>query len=309
MGKSPSPEPPTESGPNAENPRSGEPQKPDRRRFLAWGVRLALLAGSGYGFWERRAVDVERVAVPVEGLPPAFRGFRIAQISDLHASFWVGRGFLDRVVDQVNGLRPDVAVVTGDFVTGAVNQLWGKTGDADYGEQAAESLAGLQAPARFGVLGNHDQGEGEKETRRLVKRLETAGIRMLRNESTVLRRGENRLHVAGTDDFWHSSDVGAALREIPPSAPTLLLAHNPDAVADIPSQRRVDLTLCGHTHGGQVVIPFLTRRILPIRSSARYMAGLVQEPRGFTYVNRGIGTLVFPFRFGAPPEITEITLV
>lgn len=309
MGKPPSPEPPTEAAPKAENPRSGEPQKPGRRRFLAWGFRLALLAGAGYGFWERRAVDVERIAIPVEGLPPAFRGFRIAQISDLHASFWVGRDFLDWVVDQVNGLRPDMAVVTGDFITGAVNPLWGKTGETDYGLQVAESLAGLQAPARFGVLGNHDQGEGEGKTRRLVHRLEAAGIRMLRNESTTLGRGSEQIHLAGTDDFWHSGDMGAALRGIPPSAPTLLLAHNPDAVADIPPNRRGVLTLSGHTHGGQVVVPFLTRRILPIRSAHRYMAGLVREKHGHTYVNRGIGTLVFPFRFGAPPEITEITLV
>lgn len=288
---------------------SKSPSNPRRRRFLRWGLRLGVLAFLGVGFWGRQALRVDRVRIPFPDLPPAFQGFRIAQISDLHASFWVPRSFLETVVERVNRLEADLVVATGDFVTGAVNQLWRDGSRTDYAAQVAETLAGLRARDIYGVLGNHDQGRGETETRALTARLEAAGIRMLRNRSTTLRRGDARLHLAGTDDHWHSGDVDAALRTAPETGPTVLLAHNPDAVADIPARRRVGLSLCGHTHGGQVVIPFLTRRILPVRRPARYMAGLVREAHGFTYVNRGIGTLVFPFRIGAPPEITEITLV
>lgn len=299
--------PPAPSSDN-EGDHPSSPPNPGRRRFLRWGVRLGLVTPFAVGFWGRQAIQVERVTVPVPELPPEFRGFRIAQISDLHASFCVPRDFLDSVVAQVNRLNADLIAVTGDFITGAVNQLWGDTRDIDYGHEVAEALARLRGKHRFGVLGNHDQGKGERETRRLVDRLESAGLPILRNRATVLRRGAARLYLAGTDDFWHQGDVGAALRDVPETGPTLLLTHNPDAVADIPDHRRVALTLCGHTHGGQVVVPFLTRRVLPIRKPHRYMAGLVPESRGYTYVNRGIGTLVFPFRLGAPPEITEITL-
>jgi hypothetical protein len=287
---------------------SDSPPNPGRRRLLRWGVRLALAAPLAFGFWRRQRVRIDRATVPVPNLPAEFRGFRIAQISDLHASFWAPRDFLDSVVAQVNRLNADLIAVTGDFITGGGDQLWGDTRDIDYGHEVAEALARLRGKHRFGVLGNHDQGKGERETRRLVDRLESAGLPILRNRATVLRRGAARLYLAGTDDFWHQGDVGAALRDVPETGPTLLLTHNPDAVADIPDHRRVALTLCGHTHGGQVVVPFLTRRVLPIREPHRYMAGLVRESHGHTYVNRGIGTLLLPFRLGAPPEITEITL-
>jgi len=132
---------------------------------------------------------------------------------------------------------------------------------------------------------------------------------VLRNRSIKLARGNASIYIAGTDDFWFTCDVDKALADVPSDGFKIVLSHSPDVLTDMDRQANVDLTLCGHTHGGQVAIPFLSHHFIPIKNPARYLAGLVREPHGYTYVNRGIGTLVFPFRIGAPPEITTITLV
>ena len=158
------------------------------------------------------------------------------------------------------------------------------------------------------MLGNHDQWDGRKTEQRLVRELEGIGIDVLRNRSQALQRGGQSIAVAGTDDVWFTADLDRALGGVPPERFTILLSHSPDIREDLGPKSRVELTLCGHTHGGQVAIPYLTRHLMPIKNPARYLAGLVQEPYGYTYVNRGIGTLVFPLRIGAPPEITAYTL-
>jgi predicted MPP superfamily phosphohydrolase len=124
----------------------------------------------------------------------------------------------------------------------------------------------------------------------------------------MILQGNHRIAVAGTDDVWFSANVSQALKNIAPKSFTVLLSHSPDIREDLKPNHQVDLTLCGHTHGGQIAIPYLSHYYLPIKRPARYMAGLVQEPYGMTYVNRGIGTLVFPFRINASPEITVLTL-
>jgi predicted MPP superfamily phosphohydrolase len=283
-----------------------------RRNLLKNGFRFSLLALLGFGFAGRNNVKTDQVTLRFSNLPEAFDGFRIVQISDLHASFWVGKPYLSGVIDQVNTLPKDLVVITGDIITGSVNDFWKRwlpSAGGDYIAMAVETLSKLTSGPKLAVLGNHDQWDGKETEGRLVNELLNIDIDVLRNRSQTLTRGTDRIALAGTDDLWFTYDIDRALKDVPPEMFTIVLCHSPDVREDIDARQKVELALCGHTHGGQVAIPYLSHHFIPINNSARYLAGLVEEPYGYTYVNRGIGTLVFPFRIGAPPEITSITLV
>jgi predicted MPP superfamily phosphohydrolase len=286
-------------------------KKISRRAFLKNGLRLSLLAFLGFGFERRNNLRTEHVNLGFANLPQSFHGFRIVQISDLHASYWVGRDYLMQVVREINQLKKDLVVITGDIITGAVNGFWKKWLPTIYGDYLAmvvDVLGNLDAGEKMAVLGNHDQWDGKQTELRLAGELESVGIRVMRNSSKKLVRGHSSLYVAGTDDYWFDFDLDEALANIPPTEFKLLLCHNPDVRQHIKNGTKIDLTLCGHTHGGQVALPFISHHFIPIKDPLRYLAGLVKEPYGYTYVNRGVGTLVFPFRIGAPPEITCFTL-
>ncbi|CAD7848962.1 MAG: hypothetical protein [Olavius algarvensis Delta 4 endosymbiont] len=283
----------------------------NRRAFLKHGFRFSVLGLLAFMFTRRDNLAVETVRLNYPNLPPVFNDYRITQISDLHASFWVGEDYLMRVVERVNQLDKDLVVVTGDIITGAVNDFWKKwlpISSHDYTAMVARVLGNLKAGKKLAVLGNHDQWDGLDTEKRLVAELEKVGIQFLRNTSTPVVRGQETIHIAGIDDVWFSHDLPGSLRDIPIEQFKILLSHSPDIMTDINKKMGIDLTICGHTHGGQLAIPYLTHHFMPIDNPARYMAGLVKEDHGYTYVNRGIGTLVFPFRLGAPPEITRFRL-
>jgi hypothetical protein len=283
-----------------------------RRRLLKYGFRLSILALLGFGFAGRNNLKTEHVALRFSNLPEAFDGFQIVQISDLHASFWVGKAYLAQVMDQVNALPKDMVAITGDIITGSVNDFWKRwlpTAGGDYIPMVTEALDKLESGPKLAVLGNHDHWDGKETENRLVSGLQGIGIDVLRNRSKTLIRGNDRIVLAGTDDVWFSYNLDRALEDVPPDDFTIVLCHSPDVRDDLDARRNVELALCGHTHGGQVAVPYLSHRFIPINNPARYLAGLVKEPYGYTYVNRGIGTLVFPFRIGAPPEITSIKLI
>jgi predicted MPP superfamily phosphohydrolase len=286
-------------------------EKISRRSFLKNSLRLSVLAFFGIGYARRNNLKTEPVRLDFPNLPPSFHDFRIVQVSDLHASFWVGRDYLMQVVKEINKLEKDLVVISGDIITGSVNNFWKRwipAGKGDYISMVVDVLGNLKEGDKFAVLGNHDQWGSKKAELRLVKGLENVGIRVLRNSSIKLNRGRSDLYLAGTDDFWASYNLREALQQVPPNEFKILLCHNPDVREDIKKETKIDLTLCGHTHGGQVAIPFISHHFIPIKDPVRYQAGLIKEPYGYTYVNRGIGTLVFPFRVAAPPEITYFTL-
>jgi hypothetical protein len=283
-----------------------------RRSFLKNGFRLSVLAFLGIGFEGRNNLKIENVRLSFSNLPPSFHGFRIVQISDLHASYWVGRDFLMNVVKEINKLEKDLVVISGDIITGSVNNFWKRwlpVIKGDYLSMVVDVLGNLDDGNKLAVLGNHDQWDGKQTEQRLVTGLEKVGIRVLRNSSKKIVRSASNLYIAGTDDCWFSCDLGKALRRVPQNEFKILLCHSPDVRQDIKNGTKIDLTICGHTHGGQVAIPFVSHHFLPIEDPLRYQAGLIKEPYGYTYVNRGIGTLVFPFRLAAPPEITCFTLL
>lgn len=285
--------------------------KIDRRSFIKHIFRLSLLAFLGFGFERRNNINTESIELKFSNLPPAFDGFRIVQLSDLHASYWVGREYLMSMVEEVNKIKKDLLVITGDFITGAVNDFWKRwmpTSKSDHLAMVIDVLSNLKDGDKIAVLGNHDQWDGIETEKRLVNELKRVGFAVLRNSSMPLFRNKESIYIAGTDDVWFTYDFTKAMRDVPHDAFKILLSHSPDVTTDIDKDMQIDLTLCGHTHGGQVNIPYLTQHFIPINNSSKYLSGLIKEPYGYTYVNRGIGTLVFPFRFNAPPEITYFIL-
>jgi uncharacterized protein len=272
---------------------------------------LTLLASLGFGFYEKSNLKTEYLQLAFPNLPGSFDGYRICHISDLHSSFWVKKDYLMEVVGKINDLKCDLVVITGDIITGAVNEFWKRwvpVSKVDYLSNVIDVLKNLKVENKMAVLGNHDQWDGKKTELRLVNELHGIGINVLRNNSVKLTRDNANVYFAGTDDMWCSYDYSKAMRNVPEDEFKIVLSHNPDVRRDITTNMKVDLTLCGHTHGGQVMIPFLSHHFIPIDNPLKYSAGLVKENYGYTYVNRGIGTLVFPFRIGAAPEITCLTL-
>lgn len=243
----------------------------------------------------RRWVRLLKYDVNIEGLDPAFDGFRIAQLSDLHIGGALPPGLAERWVSMANGEAPDLTVVTGDLVTSGVN----------FHDRIASLLGGLKAPEGVVVsMGNHDYfGEGDP----LVTKLRGAGVEVLRNESRLIERGGAALRLSAVDDTWTSrADLEKTLAG-PKPAPTVLLAHDPN-LFDRAAELGADLVLSGHTHGGQLAMPFAVERFNLARIAYRYTYGFYRRERSTLYVHAGMGTTGPPARLGAAPELVIFTL-
>lgn len=279
------------------------PVRVTRRRFLkmatVFGAAVGAAAvGSGYGLSiEPNQLGVERVTIPLARLPGAFDGFTLAQLSDLHYGPYVSFEHLARAIDMTNALQADAIVVTGDFV----NSSW------RYIQPCVELLGKLRAPLGvFAVMGNHDYWVGYLDL--TLRSLRQNGVRLLRNQAVPLTRGRSTMYLVGVDDLWMNlADLRGALLSVPQNACKVVLMHEPD-FADVSAQAEVDLQLSGHSHGGQVRLPFLGPLILP-RFAEKYPMGLARVGN-FTqvYTTRGIGVLPPAIRFNCPPEITHLTL-
>lgn len=264
------------------------------RASLAWacihGVALAG-ATAAYGvFVRRRWVIRRRLDVAIPNLPASLEGYRIVHLSDLHIGSIDSRKDALEWVRAANLLKPDVTVITGDMLT---------TG-TEYHDDVVAVLSELRArDGVFACLGNHDYyGEAE-----LCRALAAGGVRVLRNEGVAL----GDLHVAGVEDMWRGEpDLDAALRGRG-ARPVVLLAHNPDyfpAAADA----GVALTLSGHTHAGQLAVPFLVSRATLSHFVTRWPAGLFRQGDAQIFVHAGLGTTGPAIRLGAAPEVVEIVL-
>lgn len=274
---------------------------PDRRRFLG-AARAATLAApfaaSGIAFAvERSDFRLVETDVSLPGLPQDLDGLRVVQLSDIHLSPFLTGEELDRAVDMANEVRAHVAVVTGDLITVEDHLL------AD----CLRRLKRLRADAGvFGCLGNHEvvarcQDRAKQEGAGL-------GIDFLRGEARTLRFGAATLNLAGVDyqstNRPYLSGVEALVRR---GAVNLLLSHNPD-VFDVAARQGWDVTLAGHTHGGQVTVEFLQQYLNVARVYTPYVCGLYRKKGSAIYVTRGIGTVGIPARIGAPPEVALIRL-
>ncbi len=257
---------------------------------------------------ERHWVEVSENNVVIPGLPPAFDGFRIAQISDIHMDEFTEAFFVREVVNRVNSLHPDAVFLTGDFVT---SEYAPRKFAIGAGWQCAGLLNKLTCRQRYAVLGNHDFMVGADA---VSEALTDNDIIVLRNYYMPLERSGSRIWLAGLADPLQGSPdpkatMPASICNIP-QEPIILLCHAPDYVDDLlklPSGQAVSLMLCGHTHGGQVRLPLIGPLVLP-KMGRKYVEGWFRFGRLQMHVNRGIGTVSLPVRFDCPPEISMHTL-
>lgn len=287
------------------------------RRTLLWmagGLLGVSVAGTTtYArFGEPSHVQIDRITLPITGLPSRLAGTRIAQISDIHVGAFFTPEQLAHAIAQVNQLDVELLMLTGDFAT---------VRERDRAKRIAlrdRAFMSLIEPLRqatmpmVAVTGNHDHWGGLDP---MIRTLQAAGVTLLRNAAMPVAGG---LWLAGVEDIWGGRpDLPAALRDAPPSATTLLMAHAPDYFDNVLQRDApVAVQFSGHTHGGQVRLPRLTpgpdglytyAPIVP-DFGEHYPIGLRQVGNRFVYTNRGLGTWPVPYRFNCPPEITVFTL-
>jgi len=300
---------------------SGQRGRTSRRRFL--GVTFGSLAGGAASCLlgplyatqiEPRWIEVTTVEIRVQELAGSLDGVTIAQLGDFHVGRNVSRDQVRRAVQITRDLEPDLIILTGDFVTGS----------ASYSAACAEELARLEAPyGVYAVLGNHDNWT---DADKVSANVEAAGIVVLRDEVRAIEVGESRLWLLGIEDTGHTAGffggffgdfraiwdekrqrLSEMLEGVPDDEPRLLLVHNPDFTEMLP-EGRIDLALCGHTHGGQVRLPLLGAPVVPSFFGDKYAHGLVHGPSTLVYVNRGIGLIPPAVRFNCRPEVTLVCL-
>jgi hypothetical protein len=270
-----------------------------RRHFLklAGCTGVVGLAASYPVFIERYVVLTNTYRIPVPNLPQVFAGFRIVQLTDLHYGALVPQSLIRHVIARANSIPRDIVICTGDYVharntTTEIDTVW-------------PLLAELTAPAGvFSVLGNHDHWA---DTSRSQYWLNQTG-QDLRHKAIPIKRKGERLWLIGAGDLWEDHrDLDELMRGVPESDCRVVLAHNPDT-ADTDFSCRVDLMVSGHTHGGQVNIPFVGTPVLPVRNRT-YSNGLKKSPRGMSvFISKGIGWAVCPVRFNCLPEIAVLEL-
>jgi predicted MPP superfamily phosphohydrolase len=287
---------------------SSQVQPISRRRFLATG----LCGGAGLALYsgeiERHWIEITRPEIRLHSLPSAFDGLKIAQLSDIHLNEFTEPFLLRHAIDQINRMQPDVVLLTGDYISYEIGQ---REFSIKTAWQCAEILSELRCPERYAVLGNHDVKLGGRE---VSESLSFYGIPVLNNSYEPLERANSRIWLVGLDDPVSGypdpeTAIPVSIRNVT-NEPLIVLCHAPDygdSLVAHPAGKAVGLMLSGHTHGGQVRLPFVGALDLP-PGGRKYVEGWFRLGFMQLYVNRGIGTVGVPFRLDCPPEITLITL-
>jgi hypothetical protein len=304
---------------------------PSRRYFFRAASVLAgaaPFAGAVYGFaTERLNYRVRRIEIPIANLPPALDGMKIAQISDIHMSAFMNHAAVRRAVDMTNDLGSDLTVVTGDLITTSQDPI------AD----CVEEISRLHAP--LGVWGCNGNHEIYADAEQLAGELYAQhGMKLLRQENAVLDFRGAKFNLIGVDyqrernlNGHRTQTLSNAEPLIRRDIPNILLSHNPNSF-NRAAELGIELSLAGHTHGGQIQVEILDHRLTPARFISDYIAGLFERPlfkpshelfvqaepdapagtpspnASRLYVNRGLGTVGAPVRLGVPPEISLIVL-
>jgi uncharacterized protein len=239
--------------------------------------------------------EITETVIRMRRLSTAHDGLTIVQLSDIHLSLYTPIEEVQRAVDLANSRHPDLIALTGDYVTFSPSYIW----------PAARALGRLRARLGvFAVLGNHDFRVSADE---MTRALRAQRIRVLRNSHYPLRSGRCTLWVIGVDDLWGAfDDLQGAMDSVPAHDPKILLCHNPLAIGRA-SRLGIDLMLSGHTHGGQVRLPFI-RSFYRSKLGERFVEGWNRLGDTQIYISRGIGKVVLPVRLACPPEITCLCL-
>lgn len=276
-----------------------------RRMFLrrgVYGLTAVSFSGTAYGvFLEKHSHEVNDVEFPIRNLHPALDGFTISLISDIHSSVFMTKKDMDRYVDLVNEMGSDMVVVPGDFVNGNLEEVY----------PFAEAFSNLRARyGAFGVMGNHDYYNSNPVL--VAKEVDACGVKLLRNDRTVIEKGGGTFYLLGIDDVGRPQQAEAAMDvsigQGTLDIPRILLCHRPYFLPQA-SARNIDLVLSGHTHGGQIVLAqFGDVVIAPASLASRYVWGKYNYGNTQMYISRGIGTVGLPIRINCPPEITKIRL-
>jgi uncharacterized protein len=280
-----------------------------RRRWPQRVLFGIFAVGSLLALWctwlEPRRLVVTRAELDLPRWPRELSGVKLALLTDLHigSPHW-DLARLAELVERTNAEQPDLVLLAGDY---QINDVMG--GAFVEAEPIAERLGALRAPLGVvAVLGNHDWWNDGERTRRAFT---AHGIQVLEEEALRLERTPGKpFYVVGlADQLTRSSDPKLAMSKVPPDAASLLLVHEPDVFASFPSLGvRPSLTLAGHTHGGQVWLPLLGRRVVPSEFGERYAYGHVVEHGRHLFVSSGLGTSIIPVRLFVPPEIALLTL-
>ncbi|MCO1336249.1 metallophosphoesterase [Microbulbifer sp. OS29] len=268
-------------------------------------ITVLMMVGFVLGIWaffvEPKSFKVREQAITIDSWPKACNGKRVAVLADLHVgSPYRGIESLQDLVAKVNASHPDLILLPGDFVIQGV-----AGGSFVAPEEVARVLKELKAPMGvFAVLGNHDWWLDPK---RVERAFTDQGISVLEDRSVTLNSGKCELRLVGISDFWEGPhDIVKAMKGIADSEAVLAFTHNPDIFPALPVG--ISLTIAGHTHGGQVYLPFIGRPIVPSSYGQRYAIGHIVESGKHLYVSPGVGTSILPVRFLVPPEVTLLSI-
>ncbi len=254
--------------------------------FFSWSYVHAV---------EPRWLEVKTVDVTLPHLDKAFEGYKIVQLTDIHADRWMTEARIGGIVARVNQLEPDLVALTGDYVTMAAEE---------YGPNLAAFKHLLAKDGALSVLGNHDHWSDPQILKDILKE---AGTPVLDNQVSTIERTGAKLNIAGVGDIWaQQDDLPKVIAQLPQDGAAILLAHEPDFADESSATGRFDLQLSGHSHGGQVHIPFV-KRVLPPMGKI-YPAGRYQVGDMIQYTSRGVGVAGLRVRLNCRPEITLLRL-
>ncbi len=278
--------------------RRRDPKKIKRKIILTLFLLGFLLLGYYSVIFEPNNLQVEEEVIVIKNLPKGFDGARIIHLTDFHSLWFSARE--RRVLRIVENLEPDFIFITGDFIDPVTKFVTDR--ELRSVRVFWQELAKQHQNRVFAVLGNHD-------SKRVGKYLEEEGIRVLDNEHKKIFFDDNYIYLVGVDDPWTGRDnLPKAIEGIRANVPKILLAHAGEIIYEAVEQK-IDLVLVGHTHGGQVNLPFLGRLFQQLSEyGLRYTNGLFKIEETYLHVSPGIGTSVIPVRFNCPPEITLIKL-
>lgn len=271
------------------------------RRWIEKSVLTTLVLSLCFYLYgtkiEPNWIEIVPIELTIPHLSPAFDGFKLVQISDLHVSKFMPESRFERIIRLVNQQHGDAIAITGDIITAR-----GRFNEERLGQQLSRLHAAFKTVA---VLGNHDHS---RRIKALKRTLAHSQIDNLDNQVYLIERDAQQLALAGLDDpYWGEADLEGTIAQLPPEVPAILLVHEPDYIEQSAKTHKFALQLSGHSHGGQIRIPFFNPLVLP-RGGRKYYAGLDLVEDTLTYTNRGLGMTNLPIRIGSRPEITVFTL-